>query len=234
MAFLRVTKWLLLLALVAIGGVLLWAQARPAAADDDLAAPIGFGMSGRLAALGRDGEGCRALLDRAGIAYTALPARKQGACGFGDGVAWAADGSREARYAPAAPPLACPVATALAAWEWSVVQPAAVRAFGTTVSRIDHFGSYSCRRVYGRGSGDWSYHARAEAIDIAGFRLSDGRRVTVVADWTGDGPEARFLREVRDGACRLFGTTLSPDYNAAHRDHLHLDGAKRGGFGFCR
>jgi hypothetical protein len=33
---------------------------------------------------------------------------------------------------------------------------------------------------------------------------------------------------VRDGACRLFATVLSPDYNAAHRDHLHLDEAKRG------
>ena len=45
-----------------------------------------------------------------------------------------------------------------------------------------------------------------------------------------------FLREVRDGACRLFPTTLSPDYNAAHADHLHLDMAERGkmGWGVCR
>jgi hypothetical protein len=27
---------------------------------------------------------------------------------------------------------------------------------------------------------------------------------------------------------------LSPDYNAAHRDHLHLDQAARGGFTVCR
>ena len=44
------------------------------------------------------------------------------------------------------------------------------------------------------------------------------------------------LREVRDGACDLFATTLSPDYNAAHRDHLHLDQAARGARGWraCR
>jgi hypothetical protein len=130
--------------------------------------------------------------------------------------------------------LACPLAAALASWEWDVVQPAAVRAFGTTVARIDHYGSYACRRIYGRASGGWSEHARAAAIDIAGFRLADGRRITVAADWKGQGAEARFLHEVRDGACRLFGTILSPDYNAAHRDHLHLDEARRGGWGVCR
>ena len=35
---------------------------------------------------------------------------------------------------------------------------------------------------------------------------------------------------------RLFATVLSPDYNAAHRDHLHLDQAARGAWGWraCR
>ena len=40
---------------------------------------------------------------------------------------------------------------------------------------------------------------------------------------------------LRDGACGLFATVLSPDYNAAHRDHFHLDQAARGRFGgVCR
>ena len=58
----------------------------------------------------------------------------------------------------------------------------------------------------------------------------------MVGDWSGDTPESRFLHEVRDGACDLFATTLSPDYNAAHRDHLHLDQAARGAMGWraCR
>ena len=130
----------------------------------------------------------------------------------------------------------CPVAAALALWEWHVVQPAARRHLGAQVAAIDHFGSYSCRRLYGRDEGAWSEHAGANAIDIAGFVLADGRRVRVVADWTGDDAEARFLREVRDGACRLFATVLSPDYNEAHRDHLHLDQADRGAMGWraCR
>jgi hypothetical protein len=36
---------------------------------------------------------------------------------------------------------------------------------------------------------------------------------------------------VRDGACLFFDGVLSPDYNAAHRDHLHLD---RGRYRYCR
>ena len=32
----------------------------------------------------------------------------------------------------------------------------------------------------------------------------------------------------RDDACRIFGTTLSPDYNAVHHDHLHLEAGRPG------
>ena len=100
--------------------------------------------------------------------------------------------------------------------------------------RVDSFGSYACRPIRGGREGRWSEHARGNAIDIAGFRLSGGRRISVAGDWKGDDTEAAFLRDVRDGACRMFATVLSPDYNAAHRDHLHLDQARRGGGGYCR
>ena len=72
--------------------------------------------------------------------------------------------------------------------------------------------------------------------DVTGFRLADGGTVSVLRDWTGDPARAALLRDVRDGSCRLFSTTLSPDYNAAHADHLHLDQAARGAVGgrLCR
>jgi hypothetical protein len=128
------------------------------------------------------------------------------------------------------------VAAALALWEWHVVQPAALRHFGVKAASVEHFGSYSCRRIYGRSEGAWSEHSTANAVDIAGFRLADGRRISVLDDWKDEGAKGRFLQEVRDGACDLFATTLSPDYNAAHRDHLHLDQAQRGAMGWrgCR
>ncbi|MHA6719099.1 extensin-like domain-containing protein [Sphingomonas sp. RS6] len=202
----------------------------------DLSQPIGAFTGRKLAGLTEDAAQCRALLDKAGVRYQALPpVRRDGPCGYEDAVRLEAGGSRTIAFSPQLG-TACPVAAALALWEWHVVQPAALARFGSRVARIEHFGSYSCRRMYGRSAGDWSEHATADAVDIAAFVLADGRRISVLDGWGGEGDERAFLRSVRDGACRLFSTVLSPDYNEAHRDHLHLDQAARGEMGWrsCR
>ncbi len=41
------------------------------------------------------------------------------------------------------------------------------------------------------------------------------------------GPRSRFLREAHAAACRIFGTTLGPEANEAHRNHFHVDMAER-------
>lgn len=41
------------------------------------------------------------------------------------------------------------------------------------------------------------------------------------------GPRSRFLRAAHAAACRLFGTTLGPEANDAHRNHFHVDMAER-------
>ncbi|MCS3421119.1 hypothetical protein M2399_006333 [Pseudomonas sp. BIGb0450] len=117
----------------------------------------------------------------------------------------------------------CPLAVAFALFERHSLQPAAQAVFGQAVTRVDHLGSFACRNVYNRADGRLSQHASANALDIAGFRLADGRTISVLKDWPGDGEGARFLRQVRDGACKDFNVVLSPDYNAAHRNHFHLD-----------
>lgn len=199
----------------------------------DLGQPIGFFTGRKLAGLGNDFPACRAALDKAGIRYTALPPREEGdECGYADAVRFTSGGPRRIAFAPGDLGVACPVAAALAMWEWEVVQTAARRHLGQRVVEIEHFGSYNCRRMYNREGASWSEHASADAIDIAAFRLGDGERITIVRDWNGNGANARFLRDVRDGACELFATVLSPEYNAAHRDHLHLDQAARGEMGW--
>ena len=237
----RTIGWLVGLALLGGLGLVLWAMARGRPQDMpwtplDLGQPAGLFTGRKLTALTEDFPQCRAVLDRAGVRYTVLPPRRDGQCGYADGVRLTAGGSRRIAFAPAGLGIACPVAAALSVWEWTVLQPAAQAGFGARVASIDHFGSYSCRRIYGRDAGNWSEHSTADAVDIAGFRLTDGTRITVARYWKGDGPKARFLRQVRDGACGLFATTLSPDYNAAHADHLHLDQANRGAGGWraCR
>lgn len=235
----RLLLLLLLLAALALGALALLDYARRYPEELpwtalDLRRPIGAFTGRKLAGLAGDPGQCRALLAEAGAAFAALPPRRDNAqCGYRDAVRF---GAREIGYRPADLGLACPLAAALVVWEREVVQAAAQRHFGRRVAGIEHFGSYSCRRMYGRDEGAWSEHAGANALDVAAFRLDDGTRITVVNDWRDPGAKGRFLHEVRDGACRLFATTLSPDYNEAHRDHLHLDQAARGEWGWraCR
>lgn len=128
----------------------------------------------------------------------------------------------------------CPLAVRYVIWDRQVLQPAAREVFGSEVARVENYGSYSCRRIYGstETADRPSEHARANALDVASVRLKDGRTISVANDWRGDGPAgpagADFLKRIRSGACRVFATVLTPDYNAAHADHLHLDGAPRG------
>jgi len=241
MRYARGVKIFLVLGLLGFLAFLGWGYARNHPEDVpwtrlDLAQPVGAFTGRKLAALGGEGATCRGLLRRAGIRFLALRPRRGGQCGYDDAVRLTAGGALSIGYRPADLGTSCPVAAGLALWEWHVVQPAALRHFGTRVAAIEHFGSYSCRRIYGRSEGAWSEHSSANAVDIAAFRLADGRRISVVGDWEGKGARALFLRDVRDGACRLFATTLSPDYNEAHRDHLHLDQAQRGAMGWrgCR
>lgn len=195
----------------------------------DLSQPVGLFTGRKLAGLTDDFPACRKALDKAGVRYTALAplSEENGKCGYEDAVRFGAGGVRRIRLAPSDLGMSCPVAAALTVWEWEVVQPAAQRHFGQKVAEIEHFGSYNCRRMYNREGASWSEHATADAVDIAAFRLADGTRITLVGDWEAKGSKARFLRDVRDGACGTFSTVLSPDYNAAHRDHFHLDQAKR-------
>ncbi|QIG82000.1 extensin family protein [Sphingosinithalassobacter tenebrarum] len=199
----------------------------------DLADPIGMFTGSKLAGLTDDFDQCRALLDRAGVGYDAADAVSrpdQPQCGYSDGIELSG-GDEGLDLSPGGLETACPVAAALMKWKWDVLQPAARRHFDSRVAQVIHLGSYSCRRLYGRESGGWSEHATADAVDISGFRLEDGTRISVLEDWDGEGARAAFLRDVRDGACKLYATVLSPEYNAQHRDHFHFDQAERGASG---
>lgn len=46
--------------------------------------------------------------------------------------------------------------------------------------------------------------------------------------------KARFLREAHTSACGVFGTVLGPEANNAHRNHFHVDAAKRNSGSFCQ
>ena len=194
----------------------------------DLNHPPGWATRAKLTALRDDVAECRAVLERSAVAFTALDPAGEGECAR-------PDRTRLGDYplAPDTPPVTCPVAIALELWRRDSVVPAARSILGSDIARIEHLGAFSCRRMYGASEGRWSEHATGNAIDIAAFVLESGRRISVLRDWEGDDDEALFLRTVRDGACDSFATVLSPEYNAAHADHFHLDQDSRW-TGVCR
>lgn len=121
----------------------------------------------------------------------------------------------------------CPLVLASYIWLRQVDEYAR-KYLGSGLKKTHHAGTYSCRRQRGNGSGSWSEHAFANAWDITGFELEDGRVISVLKHWRSDGSKegrarAKFLNKTRGSACRLFRVVLSPDYNEAHKDHLHLD-----------
>ena len=89
-----------------------------------------------------------------------------------------------------------------------------------------------------------SQHRYGLAIDLMAFELADGTELVVEHDWKGNrdgvpcGPESRLVEPtdraiaLRNAVCDVartgvFHHILTPSYDEAHRDHLHLD-IKRG------
>ena len=195
----------------------------------EIAHPPGWATGMKLAGLREDAEECRAVLERGGIAFEALAPAGEGECARPDRTVLGGDG-----IAPASPQMTCPVAAALQVWLTHSARPAAQEILGSPLARMEHMGTFSCRRIGGGEGGNWSEHASGNAIDIAAFVLEDGRRISLIGGWNGSEEEQVFLRVVRDGACAAFATVLSPEYNAAHADHFHFDQADRMIGGVCR
>jgi hypothetical protein len=208
-----------------------WAPLDPQALPDRWA---GF----KLARAKADPARCLAALARTDMRYEPVPDRTTGdGCGFTNAVRLQ---SAAVRFnGPLT--LSCPMALSFHQWERHGLQPAAAARVDQRVAAIEHVGSYACRNI-NRGEGavpgaSRSRHATADALDLTALVLANGRRIAVQALWTPpatDGALAAdhlLLRDAYTTACRYFDGVLGPDYNAAHRDHFHLE---TGGYGMCR
>ncbi|RPF70863.1 extensin-like domain-containing protein [Aurantiacibacter spongiae] len=196
--------------------------------------PASRGEGMQSAALARPAlNQCLTDLGRAGADFSPLPDRyiSDGCTNLGTVQMRALAGDRGQFAVSNLGPVTCPVSTAFAAWVRYGVDRAARAVFGSPLASVRTMGSYSCRNV--AGTGRRSAHASAAAIDIGGFELEDGRHVDVLTGWNGSREERRFLRLVQQSACKRFDTVLGPDYNAAHHDHLHVEGVIDGE-SYCR
>lgn len=104
------------------------------------------------------------------------------------------------------------------------------------IVEVGHIGTYNCRTI--SGTDRLSQHSHGLAIDIRWFRAADGTLYDVVEHWehglidfeTGEmGPfvteAGRVLAEIGWAmhSRRIFNTVLTPDYNAGHDNHFHVD-----------
>ncbi len=196
-------------------------------------APAGGGGPGRPVDAGASRQ-CLARLGSAGADFTPVPDRYPAAGCSLVGTVQLSDlaGDQVRVSVNNLGPVTCELGRTFAAWARFGADRAARQILGQGLSAIETFGSYSCRDV--AGTGRRSAHATAAAIDISGFVLADGHRITVATGWDGlSEAERRFLRVAHRSACRRFATVLGPDYNAAHRDHLHVEGVSDGR-SYCR
>lgn len=186
----------------------------------DLTQPPGLATSTQMRELAEDRYTCIAALKEAGVEAESVENIDDGEfCSLTNAV------RLKSGVTPVAgdPILSCPLAAAYVVWDREVMQPAAQQHMGSRVKKVTGWGSYACRRRYGRDEEKPSEHATANAVDVAAFQLEDGRTISVLKDWPVLGPQSDFLHQLRDGGCGVFRTVLSPDYNIEHADHLHFD-----------
>lgn len=186
-------------------------------------APVGLATSVQLTRLGLSPSFTCETLARSAKNFHSTPADpKDGPdiCGWNKARWVKARG--DIKLTPNDTTMQCPLALGTHIWAGEIDR-LAQEIFDQSVVKIHHAGTYSCRRQRGNNSGAWSEHAFANAWDITGFTLSNGDVISVLKDWNGAADKKRFLRAVRSQACKIFRVTLSPDYNAAHHDHFHVD-----------
>ena len=130
--------------------------------------------------------------------------------------------------------LDCRLAQALLAWAPSL------RAQG--VVALEHLSAYR-RQAVVANTGKQSGHALGWAIDVARFEMRDGRKLSVLTDWNNrargadpcqqqstDSEAAHIMRTLVCEASeqQLFRMVLTPHYNDAHKNHVHMEVGRKG------
>jgi hypothetical protein len=185
---------------------------------------------------------CYAELEAAGVRFQRVPQERAPGVPWPIELAGPIDGVRVYGGAKDAPTkyLDCRLAIALVEWAPQLEREGVVG--------LQHYSMYRRDARVGQSSKE-SGHALGRAIDVAYFDLRDGSRLSVLTDWktrtrdvdpcsvTSSSPGEKLMRELVCTALaqELFQTVLTPHYNAAHKNHLHLEvGDAPGGDSFSR
>ncbi|MGM0574241.1 MAG: extensin family protein [Myxococcota bacterium] len=123
----------------------------------------------------------------------------------------------------------CRMALAIARFE-EIAQEVAEEVFGPDawISYIQQYGTYNCRRLR---KFPWfqSQHSFGNGIDIARFTIQGYGRVWIEEHWDPSYPAqrkgSRFLRRLAERLREehVFTNVLTPEFDAGHDNHFHLD-----------
>lgn len=166
---------------------------------------------------------CPAVLNGDAIAE-ALPPVSEKSCGLQSPLALSAV-TANGRQIPFNGPVTtdCGMATALPGWIGDVDR-FLLATENTRIAKVNVGTGYMCRNVNNGATGNLSFHAFGDAVDVMGFTLEDGRTIDVKTAWPGTVPDgSKLIRFAHDAACTRFTTVLGPEADAQHQDHLHLD-----------
>lgn len=116
----------------------------------------------------------------------------------------------------------CMMGMALFEWVQSIDE-ATNNELDAYLSEIDAGRGYQCRPRNNVPGAPVSEHGFGLALDLIGVELTDGRQLLIEGGFDDTSNAQPLFMQMRDTACTMFSTVLSPLGNAAHQDHIHLD-----------
>ena len=180
-------------------------------------------LPGKTAVFGRKGSVC-GVPGIKGEEIAPITSRVRG-CGIEDPVrVTSVDG---VQLSPAAT-IDCGTAVALNNWVDRALQPAFKR---DKVAQLRIAASYACRPRNNVKGAKLSEHSKGNAIDIGAIVLESGKTISVESDWRKSA--GKPMKAAYRAACGIFGTTLGPDGDRYHKNHMHFDTADQRNGPYC-
>jgi hypothetical protein len=124
---------------------------------------------------------------------------------------------------PGKPTMACVFARQFTTWVRNVAAPLTLAYMNSKLAAIETGEGFVCRTRYDKPGEKLSEHAKGNAVDIAAFRLENGRRLLVKDASSSAQIDGVLMRTYRATGCGYFTTILGPGSNEAHKEHLHFD-----------
>jgi len=155
-----------------------------------------------------------------------------GDCGATDVVRLEAIIQPDKSQVAVSPPatMRCTMAEAVATWVREDLT-ATTAQLGSTPRALDNYASYDCRGRNRIAGARISEHGLANAIDVRGVHLANGR----FAEFTDRRISREFREAVRKSVSARFTTVLGPGSDGHHETHIHMDLAeRRGGYRLCQ